>query len=180
MGGLEARIITIDGEPWWVFSDICKIVGRSNPTQASLALDEDERTTLDLGLITGPSILVSEAGLYRFLMRSDLPRARPFQKWVTKEVIPSIRKTGRYEFQQKPTPGPVLGIPDQRQLRLKYHENLCRIHDEPLDDPALLRLNEQYFDKWLRRGHALVEVRKLNGRMVPELRPIEVVRRLCN
>ncbi len=69
--------------------------GNVNVSQAVRNMDATERTTtLISGLRTGPVNLVSESGLYKLIMRSDKPQARAFQDWVTKEVLPSIRKTG--------------------------------------------------------------------------------------
>ena len=102
--GTPVRTITRDGEPWFVLADVCRVLEHSNPSKAAQALDEDERSSLTLtsGYGTSPNggnpnvTIISEPGLYRLLMRSDKPQAKPFQKWVNAEVLPSIRKTGRY------------------------------------------------------------------------------------
>ncbi len=95
------------GEPWWVAADVCKILGMANPTMAMRRLSDDERRGLILneGLIdqgfsgTTPGTLlnlVNEPGLYSLILRSRKPEAEPFRRWVTHEVLPEIRKTGRY------------------------------------------------------------------------------------
>jgi anti-repressor protein len=94
----KVRIITQNGETWFVAKDICDIIGLSDTNKALLALEPTEKGT---NLIPTPGgeqslCIISEPGLYRLLMRSDKPQSKPFQKWVVSEVLPSIRKTGQY------------------------------------------------------------------------------------
>lgn len=96
------RVITIDGDPWFVAADVCEILGIVNSRDAVCRLDDDERNTVVLpDGIRGrgnPNVnIISESGLYTLVLRSDKPEAKPFRKWVTSEVLPSIRRTGRYE-----------------------------------------------------------------------------------
>ena len=69
----------------------------SNPTMVAQRLDDDERTKLDLGR-QGETNFITESGLYAVILRSDKPNAKKFRKWVTSEVLPSIRKTGSYSM----------------------------------------------------------------------------------
>lgn len=92
------RIIDINGEPWFVLADVCRELEVGNPSQAASTLDDDEK-----GIITGDTlggaqkmVIVNESGLYSLILRSRKPAAKRFKKWVTKEVLPSIRKTGGY------------------------------------------------------------------------------------
>lgn len=96
---LEIRTIEKDGEPWWVLSDVCKVLELSNPSKVAQRLDEDERSNFELGR-QGTAIIINESGLYSVILRSDKPEAKPFRKWVTSEVLPSIRKTGSYQVAQ--------------------------------------------------------------------------------
>lgn len=95
----EIRTIEKDGEPWWVLSDVCKVLELSNPSRVAQRLDEDERSNFELGR-QGTAIIINESGLYSVILRSDKPEAKPFRKWVTSEVLPSIRKTGSYQVAQ--------------------------------------------------------------------------------
>lgn len=92
---LEIRTIEKDGEPWWVLSDVCKVLELSNPSKVAQRLDVDERSNFELGR-QGTAIIINESGLYSVILRSDKPEAKPFRKWVTSEVLPSIRKHGAY------------------------------------------------------------------------------------
>ena len=91
----EIRTINLNGEPWFVASDVCSILGISNTTMALDRLDEDERSKFNLGR-QGEANIVSEPGLYSLIMASRKPNAKSFQRWVTHDIIPSIRKTGGY------------------------------------------------------------------------------------
>lgn len=91
----DVRTIEKDGEPWWVLSDVCKVLELSNPSKVAQRLDEDERSNFELGR-QGAATIINESGLYNVILRSDKPQAKPFRKWVTSEVLPSIRKHGAY------------------------------------------------------------------------------------
>lgn len=89
------RVISINNEPWWVLSDVCKVLDLSNPTVVSNRLENDERSKFDLGR-QGEATIINESGLYSVILRSDKPQAKAFKRWITHEVIPSIRKHGAY------------------------------------------------------------------------------------
>lgn len=81
-----------NGNPWWVAKDVCGCLGIKNHRDAVSKLDEDERAS---DLLDG-SITISESGLYTLIIRSNKEEAKKFKKWITSEVLPSIRKTGGY------------------------------------------------------------------------------------
>jgi prophage antirepressor-like protein len=86
------------GEPWWVVADVCDLLGLTNPTEAIRALDDDEKSTLRISEGGPERNIINEAGLYAMIMRSIKPEAKKFKRWVTHEVLPAIRKTGRYDL----------------------------------------------------------------------------------
>ena len=98
------RVQVINGEPWFVAKDICVALGIANHKDAVSRLDDDERQgvgiTDPLG-IRQTANAVSESGLYALIFQSRKPKAKKFRKWVTSEVLPSIRRTGRYEIREK-------------------------------------------------------------------------------
>lgn len=91
----EIRAIEIENEPYFVAKDICEILGLSNPTMAINRLDKDEHTKLNLGR-QGETNIVNEYGLYNLILASRKKEAKEFKRWITHEVLPSIRKTGGY------------------------------------------------------------------------------------
>ncbi|UVX67632.1 MAG: antirepressor protein KilAC domain [Namikivirus ikeda] len=84
-----------NGDPWFVAKDVCDILGHSNVSMALDRLDDDERAKFNLGR-QGETNIVNEAGLYALVLGSRKPEAREFKRWVTHEVLPTIRKTGGY------------------------------------------------------------------------------------
>lgn len=91
----EVRSTVINGDPWFVAKDVCDVLEISNPTQAINRLDEDERSMLNIGR-QGEANVVNESGLYSLILGSRKPEAKQFKRWITHEVIPSIRQHGAY------------------------------------------------------------------------------------
>jgi len=99
----DLRIINIKGEPWFVLRDVCNILDISKTYDVIKRLDSDEHQKAESRLnrdsrSNEPITIINESGLYSVILRSDKPNARAFRKWVTSEVLPSIRKTGKYEI----------------------------------------------------------------------------------
>ena len=98
--GASLRALTDEaGEPWFVAKDVCDILGLENSRKATAELDSDEKNTVTIsdGIAGNPNkTIISEPGLYRLVMKSRKPEAKEFQRWVTHEVLPSIRKHGAY------------------------------------------------------------------------------------
>jgi|GEM_PF-739001 len=92
------RIVFIDGNPWWVAKDVCEVLEISRVDSALRALDADEKGTQILSTPGGDQAMsvISESGLYTLIMRSNKPEAKRFKRWVTHELLPTIRKTGSY------------------------------------------------------------------------------------
>lgn len=106
--GHSVRAVSINGEPWFVAADVCRVLDVTNTTQAMQALDEDERSMFNIGR-QGAANIVNDSGLYTLILRcrdavkkGSKPHA--FRKWVTAEVLPAIRKTGRYDDHQAKMP----------------------------------------------------------------------------
>ena len=110
----QVRTIERDGEVWLVAADVCDILELSNPTEALRALDDDERNTLRITEGTSPKggnpnmNVINEAGLYKLTFKSRKSEAKSFTRWVTHEVLPSIRKTGSYSVFNPALPSGVL------------------------------------------------------------------------
>ncbi|WP_160051453.1 BRO family protein [Nocardiopsis sp. FR26] len=98
--GQPVRTVTIDGAPWFVASDVVDVLGYTNGRMAIRNLPDRMKSSVTIsdGTPGNPNrTIVSEPGVYRLAMRSTLPAAEAFQDWLAEEVIPSIRRTGRYE-----------------------------------------------------------------------------------
>lgn len=101
----EVRTVELNGEPWFVLKDVCRVLAMdvSKIKQVSDRLDADEKGRYSVPTPGGvqETWVINESGLYNVILRSDKPEAKPFRKWVTSEVLPSIRKHGAYMTPQK-------------------------------------------------------------------------------
>ncbi len=110
--GRELRALTVAGEPWFVATDVARMLGYSEASAMTRTLDEDEkglRTVQTLGGSQQVSI-ISESGLYSAILRSRVAGAKAFKRWVTHDVLPSIRRHGLYATEQ--TVDQLLADPD--------------------------------------------------------------------
>lgn len=160
-GEQQVRTVLVDDAPWWVLADVCKALGLTTPSRVAERLDEDEKITLNLaqghsGQRGGAQrlIVVNERGLYAVILRSDKPEAKKFKRWVTHEVLPSIRQTGAYDaasaqptIDTVPVAAPV--VPElSAGVRLKRAELLIRAAEHPAlpQDEQVRLLNQAVMD----------------------------------
>lgn len=99
--GNAVRVVERVGEPWFVLADVCRVLEIGNPSQAATRLDDDEKATLtnnegQAGQGAQQFTVINESGLYSLILTSRKPAAKRFKKWVTADVLPTIRKTGGY------------------------------------------------------------------------------------
>lgn len=86
-------MVTIDNNPWFVAADVCASLSLDNASYVTKRLDADEKASFKLPNQRGSAAtIISESGLYKLVMRSDKPEAKGIQDWVTKVVLPAIRK----------------------------------------------------------------------------------------
>lgn len=106
---IDVRVITKENEPWFVLNDVCKILELENSRNVTARLDNDEKDYVHIMDAIGrerETTIINESGLYSLILRSRKSEAKHFKKWVTSEVLPSIRKTGGYLL----SPGQYGGI----------------------------------------------------------------------
>lgn len=96
--GAQLRVVDRQGEPWFVAADVAAALGLRDANRATRLLDDDEKGAHSVGTLGGAQSMqvISESGLYALVLRSRKPEARPFQKWVTAVVLPTIRRHGMY------------------------------------------------------------------------------------
>jgi anti-repressor protein len=97
--GEPVRTVTVDGQPWFIAADVCAVLGYSNGRMAVGNLPERMKSSVTIldGTPGNPNrAIVSEPGVYRLAMRSNLPDAEAFQDWIAEDVVPSVRRTGSY------------------------------------------------------------------------------------
>ena len=129
--GHKVRTLTFEtGQTWWVLKDVCEVLGLSNPSRVAQRLDDDEVSKFDLrpnselgrGLLNTEANIVNESGLYKIVLRSDKPEAREFQRWVTHDVLPSIRMHGGYMLGQEHMTPEQMALASMRWLQSKVRE----------------------------------------------------------
>lgn len=130
------RVIQIEDAPWFVATDVAESLGYKSPKDAASYLDDDEKGSAIVRTPGGDQKLtvINESGLYALVLRSRKPEARKFAKWVTSEVLPAIRKTGKYERPTTPytvQPSDTLTEAQQQTLRTLLESNVKRLpHDK--------------------------------------------------
>lgn len=136
----EVRIAMKDGDPWFVAADVCKALDVQNPTDAIKKLDDDEKARLNLGLSGGNTNCINEPGLYSLALGSRKPKAKAFKRWITHEVIPTIRKTGGFvqddreeEFIRKYFPSFTEDTKEAMVLDLRTQNKTLREENKLLD-----------------------------------------------
>lgn len=124
----EIRTITKDGEPMFCLTDICKALELTNSRVVADRLEEDERCKLNLPR-QGETWFITESGLYAVILRSDKPNAKQFRKWVTSEILPSIRKTGSYSVPKTPSEQIQLIAQGYVELEQEVHDIKYEVTD---------------------------------------------------
>lgn len=117
--GKEVRTLKINDEPWFVGKDLATILGYSNTRDAlNKHVDSEDKNTVAIrdGITRGNpnQTIVNESGMFSLILSSNLPNAKKFKRWVTSEVLPTIRKTGSYQLPQTP----------EGQIRLLLESNV--------------------------------------------------------
>ena len=123
------RIVDVNGEPWWIAKDVCDVLSIANSRDALNRLDDDEKGVVSTDTLGGNQTvsIINEAGLYSLILTSRKPEAKEFKRWVTHEVLPSIRKTGSYNTQPV-EPQQFLSDPASlRGLLLNYTERVIAL-----------------------------------------------------
>lgn len=147
----SVRTITKDNEPMFCLADVCKALEIKNATDVAKRLEEDEVTRLNLGSQSGETNFVTESGLYAVILRSDKPNAKKFRKWVTSEVLPSIRKNGGYiANQEQMTPEQIVAnalivaqnIISQKDRQIEEMKPKAEFFDTVADSKTAISMNE--------------------------------------
>lgn len=178
----KMRTVTINGEPWFVAADVCRVLEIGNPSQALVNLDDDEKMILTnneghSGQRGGAQMMniINEPALYSIILRSRKPEAKAFKRWITHEVIPSIRKTGYYGKNpnmvtiDRETLGKIVGVTvseTMKQITPLVKEIVSQVMatkpNVPVEDkpkvrtrnPVLLKDFEQLLNETIKKQHA--------------------------
>ena len=139
----EVRSLIIGGEPWFVGKDVTNILGYKNGSRdINRHVDEEDRGSTEMVSPSGKQMttIINESGLYSLILSSKLPTAKKFKHWVTSEVLPTLRKTGRYEIPNDPMGALKLMFEAQTQTNEKVAVRDRRITE--LEENKLLNPGE--------------------------------------
>ncbi|GGK20898.1 hypothetical protein GCM10010965_12500 [Caldalkalibacillus thermarum] len=127
--GQQVRTVVKDGEPWFVLKDVCHILDLGQVAGVKRRLSKDVISNHPLETPDGiqQMTIINEDGLYDVILESRKPEARAFRKWVTKDVLPTIRKTGQYSLEQLKTPAELMLMAAQK---LVEHEKKIKELEE--------------------------------------------------
>jgi prophage antirepressor-like protein len=116
------RLLDRDGEAWFVLNDVCQALNLVNPRRAAQRLDDDEKGVTSKNTLGGQQLLtvINEAGLYSLILTSRKAEARRFKRWVTHEVLPTLRRTGTYAMHQTDLLEQVVPYLHDQQLRILH------------------------------------------------------------
>ena len=137
----DVRVVMKKGEPWWVAKDVCEVLEIQNARDTiAKVLDDDEKGVDKIDTLGGlqEMNIITESGLYTLIMRSNKPEAKRFRKWVTSEVLPTLRKTGSYSVKKDPDEERKLEIARQRIALQEKNANarLAKIMQRMVEHPA--------------------------------------------
>lgn len=172
------RTVEKDGELWWVLKDVCEVIGITKHTNVAARLEDDEKGACLMGTPSGQQnmIIINEPGLYNVILRSDKPEARDFKRWVTHEVLPSVRRTGSYAMAQSQPMSPAQLIAAQAQLLVDMEKRMDEMQGqtralEAKVDTAMKAFSRPAEDHW--RSDMDKAIKELNADMgwsLPKLR----------
>ena len=183
------RTLERDGELWWVLRDVCDALGIKATGDIAARLDHDEKGIAQIDTLGGKQqmTIINEPGLYNVILRSDKPEAKDFKRWVTHEVLPSIRRTGAYA---SPAMTPAQLLAAQAQVLVDMERRINDMQDqahalETKVDNAIKAFSRPARDHWKTDIDAAIKtlcedqrlsVTATKGRMYAELEQVAV----CN
>lgn len=149
----DVRTVEMNGEPWFVLKDVCKALGIAKYRDVADRLDADERAPVRVDTLGGAQEMtcINESGLYSVILRSDKPAAKPFRKWVTSEVLPSIRKNGGYIARQEQLSPEELMAKALLVANKTLAERDARISELTVQNTIMLP-KARYFDELISRN----------------------------
>lgn len=148
--GSQVRTVLVNEEIWFVAKDICEVLEIKNTTDVIKRLDPDEVTRFNLGGLSGATNIVNESGLYSLILGSRKLEAKQFKRWITHEVLPTIRRTGGYVANEDMFISTYLPHADnQTKLMFKATLETVRKQNEQL---AILQPKAEYFDALVDRN----------------------------
>ena len=155
--GQEVRTITINNEPWFVGKDVADILEYSDTQAMTRRLDDEDFMTDKLSGMNMKSTLINESGLYTAILGSKKPEAKQFKRWVTSEVLPTIRKHGAYMTDTKLeeallNPDTLINLATQLKHEREEKAQLRALNSNLAVENQIMQPKAQYFDDLVERN----------------------------
>lgn len=164
----SVRAVLRDGVSWWVAADVCRVLEIGNSRQALVRLDEDEKGVITIDTLGGPQEMrtINESGLYALILTSRKPAARRFRKWVTAEVLPALRREGRYGLPSKDAKQEIAASrlielleAENELLRQQAGKKRARRTAIPTTDEERAEIK-----RLIEAGHSVSQISRMTGR----------------
>jgi len=179
----SVRVLIIDGEPWFVAVDVCAALHINNNRMALERLDDDEKGVSVMDTPGGPQkmSIINESGLYALILTSRKPEAKKFKKWVTSEVLPTLRKQGHYTVLGADEPVFKLTQQDLTDLIERCVErgvNAALRARKTIIEPAKPRSTRENFSEWEKAEILRLDEQGVGAAEIADLlyRPVSSVR----
>ena len=155
--GQDVRIIKINDEPWFVGKDVADILGYSDTQAMTRRLDDEDIMTNKLSGMNMKSTIINESGLYSAILGSKKPEAKQFKRWVTSEVLPTIRKHGAYMTDSKLeeallNPDTLINLATQLKQEREEKAQLRALNSTLAVENQIMQPKAQYFDDLVERN----------------------------
>ena len=159
--GQEVRTVTINNEPYFVGKDVANILGYERPTKAIQDhVDDEDKDAIPIQDSIGRkqnTPIINESGLYSLILSSKLPQAKEFKRWVTSEVLPTIRKHGAYLTDSKIeevllSPDTIINLATQLKEEREARKQLQIVNSQLAVDNQIMQPKAQYFDDLVERN----------------------------
>ncbi|AUC92120.1 BRO family protein [Streptococcus suis] len=156
----QVQLVEINNEPWFVGKEIAEILGYKNSRDAlSKHVDEEDKGVAKRDTLGGSQdqVIINESGLYSLILKSKLPQAKQFKRWVTSEVLPSIRKHGGYLTDNKLeeallNPDTLISLATQLKEEREARKQLQVANSQLMVDNQIMQPKAQYFDDLVARN----------------------------
>ncbi|HEM5154194.1 TPA: phage antirepressor KilAC domain-containing protein [Streptococcus suis] len=156
----EVQLLEINNEPWFVGKEIAEILGYKNSRDAlSKHVDEEDKGVAKRDTLGGSQdqVIINESGLYSLILKSKLPQAKQFKRWVTSEVLPAIRKHGGYLTDNKLeeallNPDTLISLATQLKEEREARKQLQVANSQLMVDNQIMQPKAQYFDDLVARN----------------------------
>lgn len=170
----EVRVAGTSEQPLFCLADVCKAVELSNPSSVKARLDEEDVQLLDLhalnyteGIGNSKANFVTESGFYDVILQSSSPKVKPFRKWITSEVLPSIRKTGSYTAQQPLSPSELIlklaemNVENERKMKeLSDKQQRLETEIEEIRQRTITDLHKSTIVAYVSRNNIKLDVKR--------------------